>query len=102
VGVLPARVGVNFKKIDNMRQTGRTARIVDFVVDQLFSIGQCIVTDHIAFEFEYIKGSHLQQNLISRVQERIAFNLRHFENPKQLNSEILDIKGFKVVHFSLI
>jgi hypothetical protein len=86
---------------DRNRQTGRTSRIVDFVVDQLFNVGQCIVTDHIVFEFESTKKSQLEDGLIRKVQERVAFNLRHFEKPIKLNTEIIEVKGFKIVHFEL-
>jgi len=35
-----------------MRQTGRTTRIVHHVVEQLYSVGTCIATDHGVYEFE--------------------------------------------------
>jgi hypothetical protein len=33
-----------------MRRTGRTSRIVSFAVEQLLTVGEVVVTDHIAFE----------------------------------------------------
>jgi hypothetical protein len=33
-----------------MRQTGRTTRIVQYVVEQLYFVGTCIATDHVAYE----------------------------------------------------
>jgi hypothetical protein len=34
-----------------MRQTGRTTRIVQYVIEQLYSVGTCVATDHVAYEF---------------------------------------------------
>ena len=42
-----------------MRQTGRTSRIVNFVIDQLHSVGEVIVTDHIAYEFSAVSQAQL-------------------------------------------
>jgi hypothetical protein len=42
-----------------MRQTGRTSRIVNFAIDQLYSVGEVIVTDHIAFEFSTVSQAQL-------------------------------------------
>jgi hypothetical protein len=50
-----------------MRQTGRTSRIAQFAVDQLKSVGQVIVTDHIAFENVRI-GRHNLGHLIKNVE----------------------------------
>jgi hypothetical protein len=36
--------------LEKMRQTGRTTRIVQYVVEQLYSVGTCIATDHVAYE----------------------------------------------------
>ena len=43
-----------------MRQTGRTSRIVDFAIDQLYSVGEVILTDHTAFEYPGITQSKIQ------------------------------------------
>jgi len=52
-----------------MRQTGRTSRIINFVVDQLMSTGYVVATDHCEYE-----GVHSLDNLnefSSRVIARI-------------------------------
>ena len=51
-----------------MRQTGRTSRIAQFAVDQLKSVGQVIVTDHIAFEHDHRIGRNHLNHLIERVR----------------------------------
>ena len=38
-------------KKELLRQTGRTTRIVQHVVEQLYSVGTCVATDHIVYEF---------------------------------------------------
>ena len=38
-------------KKEILRQTGRTTRIVQHVVEQLYSVGTCVATDHIVYEF---------------------------------------------------
>lgn len=35
-----------------MRQTGRTTRIVQYVVEQLYNVGTCVATDHVVYEYE--------------------------------------------------
>lgn len=71
------------------RQTGRTTRIAQFAVDQLLSVGECIVTDHIVFE-SVSKSRQLEelktkiQNLYSATkrphQETIHCNVIQIEN----------------------
>ena len=72
-----------------MRQTGRTSRIIDFTIDQLFSVGEVIVTDHIAFEFENVTNKSLFY-FIDRVKDRFEFNSRHI-NGWKLDANIIDV-----------
>ena len=85
-----------------MRQTGRTSRIVNHVVTQLFEVGQCISTDHIIFEYEKISHENLHY-FIDKVKERIDF-LTHRKN--SLKTEIVGVSAngryFKVVYFKLL
>jgi len=53
-----------------MRQTGRTSRIVNFAVNELFSVGGVIVTDHIAFEGFKMSNKHLDF-LDERIRDRV-------------------------------
>ncbi len=52
-----------------MRQSGRTSRIIDFAIDQLFSVGEVIVADHTAFEFR-TAGIKAAAALFWRIEER--------------------------------
>lgn len=53
-----------------MRQTGRTTRIVDFAVQQLFSVGEVVVTDHYMFECPKSRREPLL-HFIEKVRERV-------------------------------
>jgi hypothetical protein len=60
---------------ERLRQTGRTSRIVDFAIDQLFTVGSTIVTDHTALESSLV-GYNLDpsiDNLIHRIHDRFRF-----------------------------
>ncbi len=35
--------------IESNRQSGKTTRIINNVIEQLYSVGQCIATDHTVF-----------------------------------------------------
>lgn len=77
-----------------MRQTGRTSRIVDFVVDQLFQTGQCITTDHIAFEYKI--SMRQLENFITKVLDRIE-KASHGSLKAEFN--IQKVNDIYVVHF---
>ena len=84
----------------NPRKSGRTTRIANFVVDQLFDVGECIVSDHSVFEdpsFPMEKLRHL-----SRIVERMAEAQSNGE--MLVDSRIIRIEGTKynVVHFTAI
>ncbi len=53
-----------------MRQTGRTSRIVDFVVDQLYQNLECVATDHTAYEFGRRADGSLR-HFVNKVKERL-------------------------------
>ena len=53
------------------RNTGRTTRIANFAVDQLFTVGKVIVTDHIVLEkHNNLNNKHLEI-LIHKVREKV-------------------------------
>lgn len=79
-----------------MRQTGRTSRIVNFAVDQLFSVGRVVVTDHISFEFKVTKR-HIN-HFIDRVRDRILYDSR---GSLTCDVDIIKIKDFYVVDFRI-
>jgi len=78
-----------------MRQTGRTSRIVDFAVDQLFSVGNVLVTDHIAFEYPKTTKNQMGY-FIDRVKRRI---LESSHGRLSCEADIVKIKDFYAVHF---
>jgi hypothetical protein len=55
-----------------MRQTGRTSRIIDFAVDQLFSCGEVIFTDHTAFEYPKKNIRSTLDSMCMRIRDRIS------------------------------
>jgi hypothetical protein len=80
-----------------MRQTGRTSRIIDFVVGQLFSIGRCIATDHIVFEYD--KTSQINvKHFIERVERRISIDSH---GRMKVNSKIIKVDDVYMVDFKL-
>ena len=81
-----------------MRQTGRTSRIVDFTIDQLYSVGECIVTDHYVFEYPTAGPSHLQ-HFISKVYDRFRL-LNHNEN-KYLDYSMVKLSKVPMIHFKI-
>lgn len=81
-----------------MRQTGRTSRIANFAIDQLYSVGEVIITDHIAFEGFDTKQTHLS-NLIDKVKD--GFGRTHYSNDWQVKHEIHKVGETPVVRFKL-
>lgn len=88
--------------LDKNRQTGRTTRIANYVVDQLLNIGKCITTDHTVFEYDNIVATHLHDGLISKVENMVK-NLTY--DTKIVSSKIIDIKivdkTIKTIYFEL-
>ena len=80
-----------------MRQSGRTSRTVDFVVDQLYQCGQAIATDHIAFEYK-ISMAKLE-NFITKVIDRI--NSSSYGSLK-VEYNIQKVNDIYVVHFRTV
>ncbi len=81
-----------------MRQTGRTSRIVDFVVDQLYNTGQCIATDHVMFEHSH-DSIHMLRHLIEKVERRLDSASAGYLKVK---SVIIRANEIPMVHFRLI
>lgn len=81
-----------------MRQTGRTSRIVDFTIDQLCSVGECIVTDHYVFEYPVAGPSHLQ-HFISKVYDR--FRLLNHNEKRYLDYSMVKLSKVPMVHFKI-
>lgn len=80
-----------------MRRTGRTQRIVNYTIDQLLSVGEVIVTDHIVYEFENTAQMKLEP-FVNLVKQQIK--------PKLLDKIVVEHKFIKVIdkwmiHFTL-
>ena len=81
-----------------MRQTGRTSRIVNFVVEQLFNVGRCIATDHTVFEYDNVRLVTIRY-FIERVERRINAETN---GTKKVKSKIITIDGsLYIVDFKL-
>lgn len=80
-----------------MRQTGRTSRIADFAINQLFETGQCIVTDHIAFEYDSLSMRNLE-NLITKVLDGVKYKSY---GSKKGQYKIHKVEEIYVVHFRM-
>lgn len=81
-----------------MRQSGRTSRIVDFTIDQLFSVGECITTDHYVFEYPDAGEVHLKY-FIDKVKAR--WEAANFYEQKTLSHTIIRIGNTSLVHFKI-
>jgi hypothetical protein len=87
------------KMIDErLRQTGRTSRIVDFAIDQLFTVGSTIVTDHTALEG--YDNRTTMDNLISSVNDRFLLNNR-IRNHK-LSHRKIRVENITMVRFDVV
>lgn len=82
--------------IEKNRNTGRTSRIVDFTIDQLLSIGEVIITDHVCYEFKN------QVNHTIHFTEYVKFRYDLLKYPKILQYEIITVNNIKLIHFKLV
>jgi hypothetical protein len=80
-----------------MRQSGRTSRIVNFVVEQLFSVGRCIATDHIVFEYDKTTQVHIK-DFIEKVERRIYADSY---GRMKVSSKIIKVDDVYMVDFKL-
>lgn len=86
--------------MEKNRQTGRTTRIVDHIVEQLFSVGECISTDHICFEYENISSQHLL-HLIEKVKRRVEIESNGVKTTKSNIFWVDTKKKIPMVHFKI-
>lgn len=83
-------------QIERLRQTGKTTRIVNFVIDQLYSVGEVIVTDHTSFEFPNNNNTPSIETLIDKVYKLIEVD--SFGNVK-VKHEIINLNNIKLIRF---
>lgn len=79
-----------------MRQTGRTTRIVNFAVDQIFSAGEVIVTDHIAYDNPHMDIGSLR-NFIGNVKSMVDLQSR---GQIKLDAKVVRVNRIFLVHFT--
>jgi hypothetical protein len=84
---------------DKLRQTGKTTRIANFVIDQLYSVGEVIVTDHTSFEFPDSSNTSSIESLIEKVYRLIEAN-----SPGNVKVEHIIIKSnyIKLIWFKTL
>ena len=80
-----------------MRQTGRTTRIVQHVVEQLFSVGTCVATDHVVYEFPTPKLSMLTY-FKEKVEREVEFRSR---GSKKVTTKDTQVDGVPYIKFEL-
>lgn len=84
--------------MEENRQSGRSTRIINFIIEQLLSVGECICTDHVAFEYkDKITKSHCE-NFANMVKGKL--NYRLYQNQK-FKYKIHKINDIKFIHFIL-
>lgn len=82
--------------MEEKRQSGRTTRIANFVIDQLFSVGHCITADHTAFEYPKASSAILTDHLIAKVEK--GFESMNY-NGNLLKTKIVKVDGFWAIRF---
>ena len=81
------------------RQTGKTTRIANFVIDQLHSVGEVIVTDHTSFEFPESSNTSSIKGLIEKVERLDEVNS---PGNRKIEHEIIQLDNLKLIRFRLV
>jgi hypothetical protein len=84
-------------KTELLRQTGRTTRIVQHVVEQLYSVGTCVATDHIVYEFA--PKIKMLKHFKEMVEREVQF--RSYGS-KTVKTSHMNIEGIPYVKFELV
>lgn len=79
------------------RQTGRTTRIIQYVVEQLYSVGICIATDHTMYEFT--PDMEMLEFFKEKVEREVQF--RSYGSKKIKTSDV-DIEGIPYIKFEFV
>ncbi len=80
-----------------MRQTGRTTRIVQYVVEQLYNVGTCIATDHVVYEHE--PNRQMLNDFEDKVRREVNFKSH---GSKDVKTTDLDVNGVPFIKFEII
>ncbi len=86
----------NMEKIERLRRTGKTTRIANFVIDQLYSTGEVIVTDHTSFEFPNSNNTSSIENLLEKVYRLIEANS---DGDIKVEHKIIKLDNIKLIRF---
>lgn len=80
-----------------MRQTGRTTRIVQYVVEQLYNVGTCVATDHVVYE--YTPKRSMLNNFEDMVKREV--NIRS-HGSKKVNTTHIQVDDIPYIKFELV
>ena len=86
----------NMEKIERLRRTGKTTRIANFVIDQLYSTGEVIVTDHTSFEFPNSNNTSSIEYLLEKVYRLIEANS---DGDIKVEHKIIKLDNIKLIRF---
>ena len=84
-------------KYFKMRRTGRTRRIVNHTVEQLMSVGEVIVTDHIVYEYPDTSQRMLQP-FVDNVKREVKLK---FSSDVILEHKFIRVLDRWMIHFKL-
>jgi hypothetical protein len=84
------------EKIERLRRTGKTTRIANFVIDQLYSTGEVIVTDHTSFEFPNSNNTSSIEYLLEKVYRLIEANS---DGDIKVEHKIIKLDNIKLIRF---
>ena len=83
-----------------IRQAGKSSRIADFAVDQLYSVGEVIVTDHTVFEYPTSNTRDSLKHLCDKIKRK--FQISDYQRKWSLEFEFDKVKGFNVVYIKRV
>jgi len=81
-----------------MRRTGRTRRIVNHTVEQLMSVGEVVVTDHIVYEYPDT-SQRMLQSFVDNVKREVK--LIKFSPDVILEHKFIRVLDKWMIHFNL-
>ena len=82
-----------------MRRSGRTTRIKNFIVEELFSVGGCVATDHTVFEHPELNTRTSLQHLIKHVEEAV---FKKSNGTLEVSSRTYSMDGVNFIIFKTV
>ena len=90
---------MNIPETEKNRQTGRTTRIVYYIVEQLMNHGECISTDHTAYEY---KGNAGVRKSLLHLSEKVDTRIREMSNGSyRAIHRFVNVNGIEMLHFTM-